>query len=131
MTLALDAARAAAAEGEVPVGAVIVQGGDVLAVVGNRTLTDHDPTAHAEMLAIRAACASLGSQRLVGCDLYVTLEPCAMCSGAMLHSRLRRVVFGARDPKTGAAGSVVDLFAHGRMALQPSQPPPLPHDLPR
>ena len=102
MTLALEAAREAAARGEVPVGAVIVQGDAVLATAGNRTLADRDPTAHAEMLAIRAACASLGSERLVGCDLYVTLEPCAMCAAAISFARIRRLYFGCDDPKGGA-----------------------------
>lgn len=102
MMLALEAAREAAARGEVPVGAVIVRGGAVLATAGNRTLADRDPTAHAEMLAIRAACASLGSERLVGCDLYVTLEPCAMCAAAISFARMRRLYFGCDDPKGGA-----------------------------
>ena len=102
MLLALDAARAAAALGEVPVGACVVRDGQVLAVAGNRTLADHDPTAHAEVLAIRAACAAAGSERLVGCDLYVTLEPCAMCAAAISFARIRRLYFGCDDPKGGA-----------------------------
>lgn len=102
MVLALEAARDAAARGEVPVGAAIVRDGRVLAVAGNRTLADRDPTAHAEMLAIRAACAALASERLVGCDLYVTLEPCAMCSAAISFSRIRRLYFGCDDLKGGA-----------------------------
>ncbi len=102
MRLAFDAAHAAAAQGEVPVGAAIVRDGHVLAVAGNRTLTDHDPTAHAEMLAIRAACVALGSERLIGCDLYVTLEPCAMCAAAISFARVRRLYFGCDDPKGGA-----------------------------
>ena len=102
MTLALDAARRAAALGEVPVGAVVVHGGAVLATAGNRTLADKDPTAHAEVLAVRAACAALGSERLVGCDLYVTLEPCALCAAAISFARVRRLYFGCDDPKSGA-----------------------------
>ena len=105
MTLALDAARAAAETGEVPVGAAIVRDGRVLAIAGNRTLVDRDPTAHAEMLAIRAACAELGSERLPGCDLYVTLEPCAMCTAAISFARVRRLYFGCDDPKGGAVES--------------------------
>ncbi|AEG93069.1 candidate bifunctional protein : haloalkane dehalogenase; tRNA-specific adenosine deaminase [Ramlibacter tataouinensis TTB310] len=115
MGLALDQARQAQAAGEVPVGAVIVRDGQVIATGRNAPVTAHDPTAHAEIAALRAAAAALGNYRLDGCDLYVTLEPCAMCSGAMLHARLRRVVFGAPDPKTGAAGSVLDLFAERRL----------------
>lgn len=111
MFLALEEARAAAAAGEVPVGAVIVKDGQVLATGRNSPVADSDPTAHAEVIALRAAARALGNYRLDGCTLYVTLEPCAMCVGAMLHARLQRVVFGAADPKTGAAGSVVDLFA--------------------
>jgi tRNA(Arg) A34 adenosine deaminase TadA len=102
MALALDEARAAARRGEVPVGAVIVAaGGEVLARAGNRTLELKDPTAHAELLCIRAACARLASERLPGCDLYVTLEPCAMCAAAVSFARLRRIYFGASDPKGG------------------------------
>ena len=101
IALALEAARDAGVAGEVPVGAVVVRGGVVLATAGNRTLADRDPTAHAEMLAIRAACASLGSERLVGCDLYVTLEPCAMCAAAISFARIRRLYFGCDDPKGG------------------------------
>ncbi|HSH90825.1 MAG TPA: tRNA adenosine(34) deaminase TadA [Ramlibacter sp.] len=110
MRLALEQARAAAAAGEVPVGAVVVRNGVVIGQGRNAPIETHDPTAHAEIAALREAARTLGNYRLDGCTLYVTLEPCAMCSGAMLHSRLRRVVFGAADPKTGAAGSVVDLF---------------------
>ena len=102
LTRAFDEARAAGARGEVPVGAVVVRAGEVIAAAGNRTLADRDPTAHAELLAIRAACAALGSERLVGCDLYVTLEPCAMCAGAISFARLRRVYYAAPDPKGGA-----------------------------
>ena len=102
MEMALEEARAAAARGEVPVGCVVVREGEVLARAGNRTLADKDPTAHAELLAIRAAAQSLGSERLTGCDLYVTLEPCAMCAAAMSFARVRRLYFGAADSKGGA-----------------------------
>lgn len=102
MSLALEVAAAAAARGEVPVGAVIVHDGIVLAAAGNRTLADKDPTAHAEMLAIRAACARLGGERLVGSDLYVTLEPCAMCAAAISFARIRRLYWGCDDQKGGA-----------------------------
>ena len=111
MRLALHEAEAAARAGEVPVGAVVVKDGQVIAIGRNAPLGDHDPTAHAEIIALRAAALKLGNYRLDGCTLYVTLEPCAMCSGAMLHARLARVVYGAAEPKTGAAGSVIDLFA--------------------
>ena len=111
MQQALAQARAAAAVGEVPVGAVVVKDGAVIATGHNAPVHDHDPTAHAEIVALRAAAAALGNYRLEGCTLYVTLEPCAMCSGAMLHARVGRVVYGAPDPRTGAAGSVVDLFS--------------------
>lgn len=115
MMQALEQARLASADGEVPVGAVVVRDGQVIARGRNAPVGAHDPTAHAEIVALREAARVLGNYRLDGCDLYVTLEPCAMCSGAMLHARLRRVVFGAPDPKTGAAGSVVDLFAQERL----------------
>jgi tRNA(adenine34) deaminase len=115
MRLALEQARVAAAEGEVPVGAVVVHEGKVIAVGRNAPIGQHDPTAHAEMVALREAAQALGNYRLDGCELFVTLEPCAMCSGAMLHARVRRVVFGAADPKTGACGSVVDLFAQPQL----------------
>ncbi len=111
MDPAFDAARAAAERGEVPVGAVVVRDGEVLAAAGNRTLEDADPTAHAEMLAIREACRRLGSERLVGCDLYVTLEPCAMCAAAISFARIRRVYFGASDPKGGAVEHGPRFFA--------------------
>jgi tRNA(adenine34) deaminase len=111
MDLALDEARAAAAAGEVPVGCVIVRDGSVLAKAGNRTLTDRDPTAHAEMLAIRTVAAALGSERLAGCDLYVTLEPCAMCTAAISFARIRRLYYGAADPKGGAVENGVRFFA--------------------
>ncbi|HEX5506899.1 MAG TPA: nucleoside deaminase, partial [Pseudolabrys sp.] len=102
MQLALEEARSAAAASEVPVGCVIVHGAEVIARAGNRTVTDRDPTAHAELLAIRAAAAHLGSERLTECDLYVTLEPCAMCAAAISFARIRRLYFGASDPKGGA-----------------------------
>ena len=104
-------ARAAAARGEVPVGAAVVRDGAVLAAAGNRTLEDRDPTAHAEMLAIRAACRTTGSERLVGCDLYVTLEPCAMCAGAISFARLRRLYYAAEDFKGGAVDNGVRFYA--------------------
>lgn len=118
MALALAEARLAAAAGEVPVGAVIVRDGVVLASGRNAPIDGHDPTAHAEIVALRAAAQLLGNYRLDGCTLYVTLEPCAMCSGAMLHARLQRVVFGATEPKTGAAGSVINLFAQPQLNHQ-------------
>ena len=102
MQIAMEEARAAGARGEVPVGCVLVRGGEVVARAGNRTLSDKDPTAHAELLAIRAAAAALGSERLTDCDLHVTLEPCAMCAAAMSFARIRRLYFGAADPKGGA-----------------------------
>lgn len=111
MGLAFEQAQAAAARGEVPVGAVIVYQGEVIASAGNRTLEDKDPTAHAEMLVIRAAGQSLASERLIDCDLYVTLEPCAMCAGAISFARLRRVYFGAADPKGGAVEHGPRFFA--------------------
>jgi tRNA(Arg) A34 adenosine deaminase TadA len=111
MALALAEARAAASRGEVPVGAVVMRGGAVVASAGNRTLEDRDPTAHAEMLALRAAAAALGSERLTGCDLYVTLEPCPMCAAAISFARIRRLYFGASDPKGGAVESGVRLYA--------------------
>lgn len=113
MSLALDEARAASARGEVPVGAVVVSpDGAVLARAGNRTRELNDPSAHAEMLAIRAACASLGSERLMGCDLYVTLEPCAMCAGVVAAARVARVYYGASDPKSGGTAHGARVFAH-------------------
>ena len=110
MQMALAQASLAAQAGEVPVGAVVVCNGEVIATGRNAPIEGHDPTAHAEIAALRAAAKALGNYRLPDCTLYVTLEPCAMCSGAMLHARLRRVVFGAADAKTGAAGSVINLF---------------------
>ena len=112
MSLALQEAQAAAAKGEVPVGAVVVKDGVVIAVGRNSPIAEHDPTAHAEIIALRAAAKALGNYRLEGCELFVTLEPCVMCAGAMLHARLKRVVFGAADAKTGAAGSVTNLFSN-------------------
>jgi len=111
MDVAFAEARAAGEAEEVPVGCAIVRGGEVIARAGNRTLRDHDPTAHAEMLAIRAAAAALGSERLVDCDLYVTLEPCAMCAAAISFARVRRLYFGAGDPKGGAVEHGVRFFA--------------------
>lgn len=110
MELALAEARAAAARGEVPVGAVVARDGVVVAAAGNRTRELADPTAHAETLAIRAACRALGQERLTGCDLHVTLEPCPMCAGAISFARIRRLYFGAEDPKGGAVTSGVRLF---------------------
>ena len=118
MRLALAQAGEAAAAGEVPVGAVLVHQGQVIATGRNAPIDRHDPTAHAEMLALRAGAGVLGNYRLEDCELFVTLEPCAMCSGAMLHARLKRVVFGAADPKTGAAGSVLNLFDHAQLNHQ-------------
>lgn len=113
MNLALDQARLAAGADEVPVGAVIVSAdGEVLAVAGNRTRRDHDPTAHAEILAIRQAALALGQERLEGCSLYVTLEPCAMCAGALVHARLARVIYGASDPKSGGTAHGARVFSH-------------------
>src|ERR1700733_15366939 len=111
MAMALDEARAAGARGEVPVGCVIVRDGAVVARAGNRTLAECDPTAHAEIIAIRAAAASLGSERLDNCDLYVTLEPCVMCAGAVAFARIRRLYYGAADVKGGAVDSGVKFFA--------------------
>ncbi|HYI64475.1 MAG TPA: nucleoside deaminase [Allosphingosinicella sp.] len=111
MRLALDEARAAALAGEVPVGAVVMRGGDVLAVARNRMRDHNDPSAHAEMVVIRAAAASLGTSRLDGCDLWVTLEPCAMCAGAIALARVARLYFGAADPKGGAVLHGPRLFA--------------------
>ncbi len=118
MQLALQQAKAAASVGEVPVGALVVRAGQVIAAAYNAPLASHDPTAHAEVSAIRAAAQALGNYRLDDCTLYVTLEPCAMCSGAALHARFKRVVFGATEPKTGAAGSVVNLFANAQLNHQ-------------
>jgi tRNA(adenine34) deaminase len=111
MDMALAEARAAGVRGEVPVGCVIVHGSEVIARAGNRTLADRDPTAHAEIIAIRQAAAARGSERLDGCDLYVTLEPCAMCAGALAFARIRRLYYGAADAKGGAVDSGVKFFA--------------------
>ncbi len=122
MRLALDQAHNALLVGEVPVGAVIVratpEGPQLIATGYNRPITTHDPTAHAEIVALRHAAALLGNYRLPECELYVTLEPCAMCAMALMHARFKRVVFGAPDPKTGAAGSVLDLFAQAQLNHQ-------------
>ena len=115
MRLALDQAHNALLVGEVPVGAVIMRAGQVIATGYNRPITTHDPTAHAEIVALRHAATLLGNYRLPECELFVTLEPCAMCAMAMMHARLKRVVFAAPDPKTGVAGSLLDLFADGRL----------------
>jgi tRNA(adenine34) deaminase len=111
MDQAMDLARAAAAAGEVPVGCVVVRDGEVIAGAANRTLTDRDPTAHAEMLAIREAARALGTERLTDCDVYVTLEPCAMCAGAISFARIRRLYYGAADPKGGAVDNGLRFFA--------------------
>ncbi|MHB9838743.1 tRNA adenosine(34) deaminase TadA [Paraburkholderia terrae] len=115
MALAQAAAEEARAVGEVPVGAVLVLGDEVIAKGFNHPIGGHDPSAHAEMAALRAAAQKLENYRLPGCELYVTLEPCLMCAGAIMHARIARVVFGARDPKTGACGSVVDAFANPQL----------------
>ncbi|WP_076591106.1 tRNA adenosine(34) deaminase TadA [Herminiimonas arsenitoxidans] len=115
MRQALDQAHNAWALGEVPVGAIVVKDGQVIATGFNQPIGTHDPTAHAEIMALRAAATILGNYRLPGCEMFVTLEPCAMCSGAMIHARLSRVVFGASDPKTGACGSVVNLFEQNQL----------------
>jgi tRNA(adenine34) deaminase len=115
MQQALSQAHNAWALGEVPVGAVVVKDGQVIATGFNQPIGTHDPTAHAEIMALRAAAEILGNYRLPGCELYVTLEPCAMCSGAMMHARLVRIVFGASDPKTGVCGSVLNLFAQDKL----------------
>ena len=119
MTAALAEARSAATSGDVPVGAIVLRGGEVVARAANRTMRDQDPTAHAELLAIRAASAALGRWRLDDCTLYVTLEPCAMCAGAVVLARIARVVLGAWDPKAGMAGSVGDLLRHPRLNHRP------------
>src|SRR6185503_8208981 len=115
MEHALARARDAGARGEVPVGAIVVRDGAIVGRGGNAPIAGNDPTAHAEIAALREAAARLGNYRLPGCTLYVTLEPCAMCAGAILHARLARLVFGARDSKTGACGSVIDLFGERRL----------------
>jgi tRNA(adenine34) deaminase len=111
MDLALETAKNAGKSGEVPIGCVVVRNGEVIAAAGNRTLTDRDPTAHAEVLALRAAAQAIGSERLTDCDLYVTLEPCTMCASAISFARIRRLYYGAPDPKGGAVESGVRFFA--------------------
>ena len=115
MRLALELAREAEQAGEVPVGAVVVKDGQIVGRGFNAPISCHDPSAHAEMLALRDAARHFGNYRLVGCELFVTLEPCVMCVGAMFHARIARVVYGARDPKTGAAGSVLNLFTTAQL----------------
>jgi tRNA(adenine34) deaminase len=118
MREALKEARAAADDGEVPIGAVVVVDGEIIGRGQNRVLRDVDPTAHAEMVAMRAAARALGNYRLLECELFVTLEPCAMCAGAMIHARLKRLVYGASDPKAGAAGSVLTVLNHPQLNHQ-------------
>ncbi len=118
MQAALAEAQQAAAEGEVPIGAVIVYGGEVIARGQNRVLRNVDPTAHAEVVAMREAARALGNYRLTGCTLYVTLEPCAMCAGAMIHARLDRLVYATPDPKAGACGSVLSVLNHPQLNHQ-------------
>lgn len=115
MHQALLLAAQAASDGEVPVGALVVKDGEILGQGYNTPICQHDPTAHAEIQALRVAASKLGNYRLVGCTIYVTLEPCVMCCGAIQHARIGRLVFGARDPKTGACGSVVDLMSETRL----------------
>lgn len=115
MTEALGLAREAWKMGEVPVGAVVVRDGEIVGRGFNHPIAAHDPSGHAEIMALRDAARGLGNYRLPGCTLYVTIEPCAMCAGAIFHARIARVVYGAPEPKTGAAGSVVDLFAEARL----------------
>lgn len=119
LDIALELARDAAASGDVPIGSVVVQGESVLSTAANRTVRDQDPTAHAELLAIREAVAKLGRWRLDDCTLFVTLEPCAMCAGAIVLARLERIVFGAWDEKAGMAGSIEDLLRHPRLNHRP------------
>jgi tRNA(adenine34) deaminase len=118
LMLALDEARAAAAAGEVPVGAIVVAKGVIVGRGQNRVLRDLDPTAHAEIVALREAARSMGNYRLSGCEIFVTLEPCAMCAGAMIHSRLSRLVYAAADPKAGAVGSVLQVLNHPQLNHQ-------------
>ena len=120
MRQAIEQAKLAALAGEVPVGAVVVRDGRVISSAFNKPISTHDPSAHAEMLALRAAAQSEENYRLPGATLYVTLEPCTMCAGAMLHARVDRVVYGAADPKTGAAGSVLDVFSSKQINHQTS-----------
>ena len=118
MQAALDEARMAAEAGEVPIGAIVVCNGEIVARGQNRVLRDMDPTAHAEIVAMRAATTAMGNYRLPGCTLFVTLEPCAMCAGAMIHARIARLVFAACDPKAGAAGSVLTVLNHPQLNHQ-------------
>ena len=120
MRLAIEQAQLASQSGEVPVGAVLVKDGRVISKAFNKPIANHDPSAHAEMLALREAALAAENYRIPGSTLYVTLEPCALCSGAMLHARIDRVVYGAPDPKTGAAGSVLDLFSSKQINHQTS-----------
>jgi tRNA(adenine34) deaminase len=120
LQLALDQARQAAAAGEVPVGAILVYEGEVIAAGQNRVLRDTDPTAHAEIVALRAAAIHLKNYRLTGCEIYTTLEPCSMCAGAIIHARISRLVYGATDPKAGAAGSVLSVINHPQLNHQMS-----------
>jgi len=115
MQAALGLAKEAASIGEVPVGAVVVKDGEIIGRGSNAPISQHDPSAHAEIQAMRDAAARLGNYRLVGCSLYVTLEPCAMCAGAIQHARIASLVYGASDPKTGACGSVIDLMTEARL----------------
>lgn len=118
MREAITEAQAAASAGEVPIGAVVVHNGEIIGRGQNRVLRDLDPTAHAEIVAMRAAAQALKNYRLTGCELYVTLEPCAMCAGAMIHARLTRLIYAADDPKAGAAGSVLEVLNHPRLNHQ-------------
>lgn len=119
MEAALELARAAAAAGEVPVGAIVVKGGEIIGSGGNRPIAGHDPTAHAEIVALREAAATLGTDRLIGCELWVTLEPCAMCAGAIAHARIARLYYGASDPKGGAVEHGPRLFEQPTMHHRP------------
>ena len=112
MEQALEQARLAAQAGEVPVGALVIKDGEIIGLGHNRNLLDHDPSAHAEIVALRQAAARLGNHRLTGCEMFVTIEPCAMCAGALVHARLARLVYGTSDPKAGAAGSVLQVLNH-------------------
>jgi len=118
MEQALDQARMAAEAGEVPVGALVIKDGKILGSGHNRNLFDNDPTAHAEIVALRQAAARLDNHRLTGCEMFVTIEPCSMCAGAMIHARIARLVYGAGDPKAGAAGSVLEVLNHPRLNHQ-------------
>jgi tRNA(adenine34) deaminase len=118
MEQALAQARAALQQGEVPVGALVIKDGEILGAGHNRNLLDRDPTAHAEIVALRQAAARLGNHRLPGCTMYATIEPCAMCAGALIHARIGRLVYGAADPKAGAAGSVLQVLNHPRLNHQ-------------